>query len=63
MAGRLIAGMAHDPNKDELRRLERFCMEQAQECATAEGRAALLSMAADYRAAAERAERAVGSGR
>jgi hypothetical protein len=51
MAGRLIAGMAHDPNKDELRRLERFCMEQAQECATAEGRVALLSMGADYRAA------------
>jgi hypothetical protein len=39
---------------DELRRLERFCVELAQEAGTAEGRAALLSMAANYRAAAER---------
>jgi hypothetical protein len=53
--GSLIAGMERDRDIDELRRLERFCLEQAEECATAEGKAALLSMAADYRAAAERA--------
>ena len=47
--------MERDRDIDELRRLERFCLEQAEECATAEGKAALLSMAADYRAAAERA--------
>lgn len=54
--------MRTDPDIDELRRLERVCLEQAEECATPEGKAALLSMAADYRAAAERAARAGASG-
>ena len=58
--GSLIGGMS-DRDIDELRRLERLCLEQAEECATAEGNAVLLSMAADYRAAAEQAARAVGS--
>jgi hypothetical protein len=49
--------MPTDPDIDELRRLEQVCLEQAEQCATPEGRAALLSMAADYRAAAERAGR------
>jgi Spy/CpxP family protein refolding chaperone len=42
----------NDLNIDELRRLERFCLEQAEEAGTPEGRAALQSLAADYRAAA-----------
>jgi hypothetical protein len=50
--------MEHDLDIDELRRLERFCLEQADECARAEAKAALLSLAADYHAAAERAPRA-----
>ena len=61
--GVLIPAMPTDPDIDELRRLEQVCLEQAEQCATPEGRAALLSMAADYRAAAERAERPAASGR
>jgi hypothetical protein len=53
-------GMGTNLNIDELRRLEQLCLEQAAECVTAEGRAALLSMAADYRAAADQAARVVG---
>jgi hypothetical protein len=49
-AGSLIAGMGNDPDVEELRRLERVCLEQAELCETPEGKAALLSMAADYRA-------------
>ena len=37
-----------DFDVDELRRLERQCLEQAQECARPEGRTALLSLAVDY---------------
>jgi hypothetical protein len=59
----LIAGMGTDFDIDELRRLERLCLEQAEEAGMPEGKAALLSMAADYRAAAERAERPATSGR
>jgi len=43
---------ASDHDVDELRRLERLCLEQAKECVTPEGRAALLSLAGNYRAAA-----------
>jgi hypothetical protein len=57
----LIASMGHDRDIEELRRLERLCLEQAKEAATPECRAALHRMAADYRTAAERAARAVGS--
>ena len=39
---------------DELHQLERFCLDLADEAGTAEGRAALLSMAANYRGAVER---------
>jgi hypothetical protein len=49
----LIAHMEND--REEMLRLEQFCLEQAELCATSEGKAALLSMAADYRVAAERA--------
>jgi hypothetical protein len=52
VAGSLIAGMS---DRDELLRMERVSLEQAEEAGTPEGRAVLLSMAADYRAAAERA--------
>jgi hypothetical protein len=48
-AGSLIAGTGNDRNVEELRRLERVCLEQAELCETPEGKAALLSMAADYR--------------
>jgi hypothetical protein len=43
-----------DFDVDELRRLERQCLEQAQECARPEGRTALLSLAVDYRAGIKR---------
>ena len=55
--------MGNERDIDELRRLERLCLEQAKEASTPEGKAALLIMAADYRAAAERAERPAASGR
>jgi hypothetical protein len=41
--------------RDEMLRLEQFCLEQAEKCATAEGKGAFLSLAGNYRAAAERA--------
>jgi hypothetical protein len=50
-----------DPN--EMRDLERFCLEQAEACATPEGKAALQSLAANYRAAARRASRVNVGGR
>jgi hypothetical protein len=46
---------------DELRRLERLCLEQAEKCTTPEGKTALRSMAADYRAAAKRPAQAIAS--
>ena len=46
---------------DELRQFERFCLAQAEEAGTAEGRAALLSMAASYHAAVERAARTLAA--
>jgi hypothetical protein len=38
----------------ELRRLGRFCLDQAEQAGTPDGRAALLKMAMSYRDAAER---------
>jgi hypothetical protein len=46
--------MGNNLDIDELRRLERVCLEQAEEAATPEGRAALLQLAANYRAEADR---------
>jgi hypothetical protein len=40
--------MGTDRNIDELRRLEQVCLKQAEENATPEGRAALLSMASRF---------------
>jgi hypothetical protein len=54
--------MRNNLDTDEMLRLERLCLEQAEECATAEGRAALHILAANYRAAADRAARAVEQG-
>ena len=34
-----------------MRRLKRFCLEQAEACQTPDGKAALQSLAANYRAA------------
>jgi hypothetical protein len=44
-----------DLDIDELRQLERLCLEQAEKCARPEGRTALRSLAQDYRAGVERA--------
>jgi hypothetical protein len=55
--------MRNNLDTDEMLRLERLCLEQAEECATAEGRAALRILAANYRAVVvEHAARAVERG-
>ena len=41
-------------DRDEMLRLERLCLEQAEEAGTPEGRAALLQLARSYRAEANR---------
>lgn len=46
--------MNTDLSIEEMRQLERFCLEQAGQAGTADGKAALLKMAQDYRDAAER---------
>lgn len=45
VAESLIAAMGNERDIDELRRLERVCLEQADKAGTPEGRAALLSLA------------------
>lgn len=42
------------PGIDELRQHEQLCLEQAELCATPEGKIALLELAAGYRTAIER---------
>jgi hypothetical protein len=49
--------MENDLDVQELRRLERLCLEKAEQCATAAAKSALCNLAADYRAAIERAAR------
>jgi hypothetical protein len=61
VAGGPIGGMASDLDINELRRHERLCREQAEQAKTPEGRAGLLTLATNYRAAAERIEPAVAS--
>jgi hypothetical protein len=51
--------MDNDLDIDELLRLERACMERAEECTSAAAKSALRNLAADYRAAIERAARPV----
>ena len=58
MVGELEAVFDRVAGPDKMLRLERLCLEQAEEAGMPEGKAALLSMAADYRAAAERVPRA-----
>ena len=45
--------MGNDPDINELPRLERLCLEQAEECATPAAKTALRNLAADYRAASD----------
>jgi hypothetical protein len=46
--------MSIDQTISELRKLGRFCLDQAEQAGTSEGRAALMKMAMNYREAAER---------
>jgi hypothetical protein len=46
--------MSIDQTISELRKLGRFCLDQAEQAGTPDGRAALLRMAENYREAAER---------
>ena len=45
--------MSIDQTISELRKLGRFCLDQAEQAGTPDGRAALLKMAMNYREAAE----------